>query len=148
MVREALRERFLEALAECGGSAGNGRLRVTAIERDNPSLKGVLPKDYARPGLGKQRLAQLINLVSDVGLGSPEDRATITRQTFEAVTLAMPPAAVLTTFERAVRPLFAKVKASVMESCTLASLRDLLLPKLISGEIRVSGAERDVGKVL
>jgi len=48
---------------------------MSAIERDNPSLKGVLPKDYARPGLEKQRLGQLINLVSDIGLGSPADRA-------------------------------------------------------------------------
>jgi type I restriction enzyme M protein len=48
---------------------------MTAIERDNPSLKGVLPKDYARPGLDKQRLGQLINLVSGIGLGSPSDRA-------------------------------------------------------------------------
>ena len=48
---------------------------MTAIERDNPSLKGVLPKDYARPGLDKQRLGQLINLISDIGLGSPADRA-------------------------------------------------------------------------
>jgi type I restriction enzyme M protein len=28
------------------------------IERDNPTLKGVLPKDYARPGLNKQRLGE------------------------------------------------------------------------------------------
>src|SRR6059058_3715874 len=48
---------------------------MSAIERDNPSLKGVLPKDYARPGLDKARLGQLINLVSDIGLGSPADRA-------------------------------------------------------------------------
>jgi type I restriction enzyme M protein len=48
---------------------------MSAIERDNASLKGVLPKDYARPGLDKQRLGQLINLVSNVGLGSPADRA-------------------------------------------------------------------------
>jgi type I restriction enzyme M protein len=48
---------------------------MSAIERDNPSLKGVLPKDYARPGLDKQRLGQLINLISDIGLGSPADRA-------------------------------------------------------------------------
>jgi type I restriction enzyme M protein len=48
---------------------------MDAIERDNPSLKGVLPKDYARPGLDKQRLGQLINLVSDIGLGSPANRA-------------------------------------------------------------------------
>ena len=37
---------------------------MTAIERDNTSLKGVLPKDYARPGLDKERLGQIINLVS------------------------------------------------------------------------------------
>jgi type I restriction enzyme M protein len=48
---------------------------MVEIERDNASLKGVLPKDYARPGLDKQRLGQLINLVSDIGLGSPADRA-------------------------------------------------------------------------
>ena len=48
---------------------------MTAIERDNPSLLGVLPKEYARPGLDKQRLGQLINLVSNIGLGSAEDRA-------------------------------------------------------------------------
>jgi type I restriction enzyme M protein len=48
---------------------------MEAIERDNPSLKGVLPKDYGRQGLDKQRLGQLINLVSDIGLGSPTDRA-------------------------------------------------------------------------
>jgi type I restriction enzyme M protein len=48
---------------------------MSAIERDNPSLKGVLPKDFGRPGLDKQRLGQLIKLVSDIGLGSPADRA-------------------------------------------------------------------------
>jgi hypothetical protein len=48
---------------------------MAAIKRDNPSLKSVLPKDDARQGLDKQRLGQLINLVSDIGLGSPADRA-------------------------------------------------------------------------
>ena len=48
---------------------------MAAIERDNPSLKGVLPKDYGRPGLDKQRLGQIINLVSDIALGDPSDRA-------------------------------------------------------------------------
>src|SRR6266699_698858 len=48
---------------------------MTAIERDNASLKAVLPKEYGRPGLDKQRLGQIINLVSDIGLGSPADRA-------------------------------------------------------------------------
>src|SRR5256886_1864713 len=48
---------------------------MSAIERDNPSLNAVPPKNYARPGLDKQRLGQLINLVSDIGLGRPADRA-------------------------------------------------------------------------
>ena len=48
---------------------------MAAIERDNPSLKGVLPKDFARPGLNKERLGQLINLVSGIALGSATDRA-------------------------------------------------------------------------
>lgn len=48
---------------------------MAMIERDNPSLKGVLPKDFARPGLDKQRLGQIINLVSDIALGSAADRA-------------------------------------------------------------------------
>jgi len=48
---------------------------MTAIERDNPTLKGVLPKDFARAGLDKDRLGQLINLVSGIALGSPADRA-------------------------------------------------------------------------
>src|SRR5207253_1319652 len=48
---------------------------MTAIERDNPSLKGVLPKDFGRAGLDKQRLGQIINLMSDIALGSTADRA-------------------------------------------------------------------------
>ena len=48
---------------------------MEAIERDNASLEGVLPKDFGRAGLDKQRLGQIINLVSDVPLGSAADRA-------------------------------------------------------------------------
>jgi type I restriction enzyme M protein len=48
---------------------------MSAIERDNSSLKGVLPKDFGRAGLDKQRLGQLINLVSGIALGAPADRA-------------------------------------------------------------------------
>jgi len=57
---------------------GIGRIvddAMTAIERDNPSLKGVLPKDFARPALDKQRLGQLIDLISTIGLGDAENRS-------------------------------------------------------------------------
>lgn len=45
------------------------------IEKDNTSLKGVLPKNYARPGLDKQRLGELIDLIGTIGLGDKENRS-------------------------------------------------------------------------
>jgi type I restriction enzyme M protein len=48
---------------------------MAGIERDNPALKGVLPKDYARPALDKTRLGQLIDLVSNIRIGDRESRA-------------------------------------------------------------------------
>ena len=48
---------------------------MLAIERDNPSLKGVLPKDYAHPRLDKLRLGQLIDLIGNIGLGDKENRS-------------------------------------------------------------------------
>ena len=48
---------------------------MDAIERDNPRLKGVLPKIFARPGLDKQRLGELIDLISTIGLGDAENRS-------------------------------------------------------------------------
>ncbi len=51
---------------------------MVAIERDNPRLKGVLPKDYARPGLDKHRLGELIDLIGTIELvcrtGAPTRR--------------------------------------------------------------------------
>lgn len=48
---------------------------MDAIEKDNPSLRGVLSKDYGRPALDKQRLGELIDLIGKVGLGDQENRS-------------------------------------------------------------------------
>ena len=48
---------------------------MAGIERDNPTLKGVLPKDYARPALDKQRLGQTIDLVSNIRVGDRDARS-------------------------------------------------------------------------
>jgi type I restriction enzyme M protein len=44
---------------------------MRAIEKDNDSLKGVLPKDYARPALNKVMLGELIDLISGITLSFP-----------------------------------------------------------------------------
>ncbi len=66
---------YLQAQAK---QAAIGRLvddAMAGIEGDNPALKDVLPKDYARPALDKQRLGQLIDLVSNIRVGDREARS-------------------------------------------------------------------------
>ena len=48
---------------------------MLAIEASNASLKGVLPKDYARPALNKIMLGELIDLVSGIGMAEEADRS-------------------------------------------------------------------------
>ena len=48
---------------------------MVAIEKDNPTLKGVLSKDYGRPSLDKRLLGELIDLVSTIGLGDAASRS-------------------------------------------------------------------------
>ena len=100
---------------------------MAAIERDDPSLKGVLPKDYARPGLDKQRLGQIINLVSNIALGSAADRLDVRKA-----------------FNRLMRAVLLRIPAPYFENRSLAALRDALLPKLIC-ELRIRDAEKFIG---
>lgn len=48
---------------------------MTAVERENPSLRDVLPKEYARPALDKQRLGQLIDMIGNIRVGDEEARS-------------------------------------------------------------------------
>ncbi|MEO3430714.1 class I SAM-dependent DNA methyltransferase [Pelagibius sp. CAU 1746] len=48
---------------------------MVEIEAKNESLKGVLPKDYARPALNKVMLGELIDLVSGIGMAEKADRS-------------------------------------------------------------------------
>lgn len=45
------------------------------IEKENDSLKDVLPKNYARPALDKRRLGELVDLISSIGLGDEESKS-------------------------------------------------------------------------
>jgi type I restriction enzyme M protein len=48
---------------------------MLAIEANNTSLKGVLPKDYNRPALDKVMLGELIDLISGIAMRETEDKA-------------------------------------------------------------------------
>ena len=49
---------------------------MIAIERDNPALQGVLPKDYGRDTIDKQRLGEVVDLISNIKVGGAEAQAT------------------------------------------------------------------------
>jgi type I restriction enzyme S subunit len=62
---------------------------------------------------------------------------TITRSTFDAQTVTVPPATLVSRFHDVVEPLFDELLLLLRESSKLAEVRDYLLPQLLSGVIRV-----------
>jgi type I restriction enzyme S subunit len=73
---------------------------------------------------------------------------TITTDTFSSSRVVLPPRQLLGAFEGLVSPVFRRMLASTRECVSLGVLRDTLLPKLISGELRIKDAERFVGDVV
>ena len=66
----------------------------------------------------------------------------LNQKNLKAVPLVLPKGPVCRAFSDLIQPLFSKLRANADETATLISLRDILLPKLISGELRVSDAEK------
>lgn len=71
---------------------------------------------------------------------------TITRDTLAGVATIVPVKPVIDAFEGLIIPLMESIKHNLQQSRTLASLRDALLPRLISGELRVLDVERIFGR--
>jgi type I restriction enzyme S subunit len=65
---------------------------------------------------------------------------TITTSTFEATDVLLAPKEMLLAFDKEVTPMFKQVHANLLQSRTLATLRNTLLPKLLSGELSVAEA--------
>lgn len=66
----------------------------------------------------------------------------ISKSNFRPISLIAPPAKVMEAFDKEVRPLHMRIVETQRESRTLSTLRDTLLPKLISGDLRVKNVER------
>ena len=72
---------------------------------------------------------------------------TITTATFRSSCVVIPPKSLAQAFESHISSLTDRVLSNLYESRTLAASCDALLPKLISGELRVPDAERVVGRM-
>ena len=68
----------------------------------------------------------------------------ISKASFRPIPLIVPSVGVMRAFEEQMHPLYGRIVANARESHTLAALRDALLPKLLSGKLRVGDAARFV----
>jgi len=66
---------FLQSRAKSPEIGKDVDAAMDAIERDNPSLRGVLPKVYARGNLDPTNLGGLIDLISNIAMGDAKDRS-------------------------------------------------------------------------
>ena len=88
----------------------------------------------------KPEFAEIARNKQTTGLGH------VTMQDLRRLQAAYPSVQTIAAFDQFVSPFVQKIEANLTENRTLASLRDLLLPKLMSAEIRVKDAEKLVGE--
>jgi type I restriction enzyme S subunit len=99
----------------------------------------VIPRTRTRCAYFLYHLLAQQNLVSDVG-----DSAVpgLNRNVVYAKQVVIPNESVVCRFSAIVSDLYHRIEATNSESKTLTTLRDILLPKLMSGEARVKGVEK------
>jgi type I restriction enzyme S subunit len=108
----------------------------------NQSCYGIRPRNGYGNNFTYFCLRDKVDELSQSTHGTVFD--TITRDTFKVVDAVIPPESVTRKFDEAVRPFLGRILSNLLECKALADLRDTLLPKLISGELRVKDAERFV----
>ena len=78
-------------------------------------------------------------------MGSGTIFKAVTKSDMLGIQLMMPPPELITAFEQIAVPIFSALGILTKENVTLRHTRDLLLPRLISGEVDVSDLDIDVG---
>ncbi len=114
-----------------------GRLALTAVPMAmNQSCYGLRGRLGTCGTFTYLTTRQVVSLLQQGAHGSVFD--TITRESFQRVHIPLGHTTLVDAFEKLVEPCLLQMQNALVESRTLAALRDTLLPKLISGELRVS----------
>jgi type I restriction enzyme S subunit len=82
----------------------------------------------------------------NVAYGSVFD--TITTSTFKSISVLLPPDNLMVKIGNEIDVLFRDKKTNIKENQTLTKLRDTLLPKLISGEVRLKEFQEEIENVM
>lgn len=123
-----------------GATAGQVAL-ISSEMTTNQAVCGLIPKASFRY-FNYMSLNRSVGTLANLARGSAQQN--ISKGIVETTKVIMPGTDILEAFDRLMSPIFENWVANLEESSTLAALRDALLPKLISGEIRVRDAERFV----
>ena len=125
---------------------------MRSIEKENKRLKDILPKNFARPELDKRRLGEVVDLFTNIQMiehGNSKDilhtgstgQTELPKERVKALELHLPDNGTLDRFNTLIAPMAAAIVSKQNENNKLATLRDALLPKLMSGEIDVSAVQ-------
>ncbi len=120
----------------CIGTAGLVTL-VAEESQTNQQINSIIPKEGFSPYyiyLLMQTLSDTINKLGQSG----STIVNLNKSQFGKIQVVLPSVAVMTQFDLIVSPLFEKILENQKENLKLISLRDTLLPKLMSGELDVS----------
>jgi len=137
--------RFARVGSTVIASAGQGNTRgqTSLLMLDtyiNQSVVALIPQESKSTDLhlffDLERRYDEFRRVSD----AHSSRGSLTTKLLGELVTVLPPLPLVRTFDRIVNPVVQKIATSLREAHTLASLRDALLPKLISGEIKVGAA--------
>ena len=114
----------------------------TAINQGFIAMKcdGALPNEFVLPWCRE-------NMNAIVGNANGSTFQEISKSNFRPLPVIVPSDPVLTSFTKSVDSLYRQLVENERESRSLAQLRDPLLPKLISGELRVSDAARFIDRI-
>jgi len=120
-----------------------GRIALVGIPMAmNQSCYGLRGRTGAKGFFNYFATRELIARLQQHAHGSVFD--TITRDTLAGIQVPVPPAELIDEFEKQAGPCLGRIRAGLLDTRTLAALRDALLPKLISGEVRVVRGSRPV----
>lgn len=112
----------------------------------NQSCYGIFSKSNYSQAISYLLVESLMKHFLNVAYGSVFD--TITTSTFKNISVILPPDNVMDKVKSEIDILFQKKKANIREIQTLTQLRDTLLPKLISGEVRLQEFQEKISNVI
>ena len=119
----------------------------TSEAQTNQQINGVVPNEKGISYFLYESLSTLGETIKVSGSGGSVF-ANLSKRRFEELKLLMPPVALQKSYSTQVASWFERLRISNAEGQVLSKLRDTLLPKLLSGELRIPDAEKQIAEVV